>query len=152
MKAFQHYPKARFERVLPLTACAARMMTIGLVFACMLWLGIRAYSVGVEARQWPVLEGSRFSDELAWAEGSQIGQFVVDRSPVRVNIEAYNKKREKDIADASGKLLTLAIALRAEIERDSASGTSPNTARKVKEIEKLAHDVKEMMRINMVGP
>jgi len=128
------------------------MITTGFVFACMLCLGIRAYHVGIEARRAPVLEGPQFSGELAGADGSQFGQFVVDRGPVRVNVEAYNKKREKDIADASGKLLTLAIDLKAELERDPASGASPNTARKVKEIEKLAHDVKEMMKINMVGP
>ncbi|WP_162601210.1 hypothetical protein [Occallatibacter savannae] len=86
--------------------------------------------------------------ELA-AEDGQIVSAVGD---VRINIEAYNKKREKDIAEASGKLLTLAIALRAELERDPSAEGSPNTVRKANEIQKLAHDVKEMMKINMVGP
>ena len=141
-----------YQSISPIITCAARIVTISCVFLCMLWLSVQASSAVTHATLRPVGEDLTPSVELAWS-GPADGQNVVSGvGDVRINIEAYNKKREKDIADASVKLLTLAIALRAELERDSASETSPNTVRKAKEIEKLAHDVKEMMKLNMVGP
>lgn len=140
------------QGISPAIACVARIVTISFAFLCMLWLGVRMYSAVAHAMLRPVGEELGPGVELAWS-GLGEGQNIVNSgNDVRINIEAYNKKREKDIADASGKLLTLAIALRAELERDPSAEKSPNTVRKANEIQKLAHDVKEMMKINMAGP
>jgi len=152
MSLFLRTSQTHWRGLSPAIACAARIVTISCAFLCMLWLGVRVYSAVTHAMLRPVGEDSRPGVELAWAGPAEGQNVVTSGSGVKINVEAYNKKREKDIADASGKLLTLAIALRAELERDPGSEASPNTMRKAKEIEKLAHDVKEMMKINMAGP
>ena len=136
----------------PAIACAVRIVTISCAFLCMLWLGVRVYSAVAHAMLRPVGEDLGHRVEVAWSGLAEGQNIVASGNGVKINIEAYNKKREKDIADASGKLLTLAIALRAELERDPSAQGSPNTVRKANEIQKLAHDVKEMMKINMAGP
>ena len=90
--------------------------------------------------------------DLEWSSTSEMGQIAIGLGDVKLNIEAYNKKREKDIADDSRKLLSLAIALNADLERSSGSALSSDAINKAKQIEKLAHDVKENMRINLVNP
>jgi hypothetical protein len=152
MSFFPHHSQAHPQSASPATACLASTVTTGIVLACMLSLGVRAFSIGTRATLDPVREDLAPGAELARSSGSADGQVVVGLGDVKINIEAYNKKREKDIADASGKLLTLAIALKAELEHDPASDASPTTVLKAKEIQKLAREVKEMMKLNMVGP
>ena len=152
MSLFLRTSQTHWRGLSPAVACAARIVTISCAFLCMLWLGVRVYSAVTHAMLRPVGEELGPGVELAWSGGGEGQTIVRGGNDVRVNVEAYNKKREKDIADASVKLLTLAIALRAELERDPGSEASPNTMRMAKEIEKLAHDVKEMMKINMAGP
>jgi hypothetical protein len=129
----------------------ARLVTTCLVFACMLWLGISVYSVVSNATETGVAVDISPGVDVAWTSGAIDGQIAVALGNVPVNVEAYNKKREKDIADASRKLLSLAISLKSDLEHDSGSGLSPDAIRKAKEIEKLAHDVKETMRINIIA-
>lgn len=133
-------------------ALATRVLTIVLFPACILWLSIRAYSAGANSTHEPASENLSPGVELAWSEGATDGQVGLGLGGVRINIEAYNRKREKDIADASRKLLSLAIALKSDLDHASSSEPSPNAVSKARQIEKLAHDVKEMMKINMVRP
>jgi hypothetical protein len=133
-------------------ALATRIVTIVLVPACILWLSIRAYSVNANSTLEPALENLSPGVELAWSDGATNGQVGVGLGGVKINIEAYNKKREKDIADASRKLLSLAIALKSDLDHDSSSEPSPNAMSKAKQIEKLAHDLKETMKLNILGP
>lgn len=65
--------------------------------------------------------------------------------------EAANSERRKQIADDSTKLLTMAIALKAEVDKTTKDTLSLNVIRKADEIEKLAHSVKEKMKLS-VGP
>jgi hypothetical protein len=129
---------------------AARAVTTSLVFAGMLWLGISVYLVGSKGTETGV--GDDFSPrfELAWSSGRD-GRRFLGQGEVTINVEAYNRRREKQIADASRKLLLLAISLKSELEDTPASGLSLDAIKKAKEIEKLAHDVKEMMRIDIVS-
>ena len=65
------------------------------------------------------------------------------------NFDAVNSIRKKQIADDSSKLLTLAIALKAEVG-DLGNGTvSPDSVRKADGIEKLAHNVKHKMELDV---
>jgi hypothetical protein len=133
-------------------AFATRIMTIVLVPACMLWLSIRTYSAGSNSTLEPAIDNLGHGVELALSDGAAAGQVSTSLGGVKINIEAYNKKREKDIADASRKLLSLAISLKSDLDHNSSSEPSPNTVSKARQIQKLAHDVKEMMKINMVRP
>ena len=133
-------------------ALVTRILTIVLVPACILWLSIRAYSAGANSTHEPASENLSPGVELAWSEGATDGQVDIGLGGVKMNIEAYNKKREKDIADASRKLLSLAIALKSDLDHAPSSEPSPSAVSKARQIQKLAHDVKEMMKINLVQP
>jgi hypothetical protein len=78
-------------------------------------------------------------------------QMVSSPPIVKVKIiEGFNKKRERDIANDSERLLSLAIALKAELD----NGDRPvEAAAKANEIEKLARTVKhEMSHSPLPGP
>jgi len=67
------------------------------------------------------------------------------------DFEAANTERKKQIADDSEKLLKLATDLKTEVDKTSKDTLSLNVIRKADAIEKLAHDVKEKMKLS-VGP
>ena len=130
----------------------ARLLTTSMVFACMLWLGFSTALASSKDCSITVMADLSPGVDLEWSSTSEMGQIAIGLGDVKLNIEAYNKKREKDIADDSRKLLSLAIALNADLKRSSGSALSSDTINKAKQIEKLAHDVKENMRINLVNP
>jgi len=65
--------------------------------------------------------------------------------------EAANGERKKQISEDSTMLLNMAIALKAEVDKTTKDTLSLNVIRKAEEIEKLAHSVKEKMKLT-VGP
>ena len=65
--------------------------------------------------------------------------------PSGLNLNAFNQERTNAIAKDSEKLLALTEALKSELDRDPNKAQSDDVIRKVKEIEKLAHKVKERM-------
>jgi hypothetical protein len=67
------------------------------------------------------------------------------------DIEAASTERKKQIANDSAKLLKLATDLKSEVDKTSKDTLSLTVIRKADEIEKLAHDVKEKMKLT-VGP
>jgi hypothetical protein len=70
-----------------------------------------------------------------------------ERKKAQQNFDAANLERKKQIADDSTKLITLAIALRAEVDNNSNNTLSANEVRKADEIEKLARDIREKMKL-----
>ena len=151
MRFYLHLPPMLRAQSPRSTASAARMVTTAVVLASMVWLSAQAYSAGARATIDPTMENISPGDEVAWSPGAEGGQ-VASFGDVKINIEAYNKKREKDIADASKKLLSLAIALKSDLDQDPDSGPSPSAMSKARQIEKLAHDVKETMKLNLISP
>ena len=65
------------------------------------------------------------------------------------NFDAVNLIRKKQIADDSSKLLTLAIELKAEVGDPSDGTVSSDSVRKADGIEKLAHNVKHKMELDV---
>jgi hypothetical protein len=63
------------------------------------------------------------------------------------NFDAANAERRKQIADDSAKLLKMATDLKAEVDKTTKDTLSLNVIRKADEIEKLAHAVKEKMKL-----
>jgi len=59
---------------------------------------------------------------------------------------AANNERKKQITDESTQLLTMALALKAEVDKTTKDTLSIKVIRKADEIEKLAHNVKEKMK------
>jgi hypothetical protein len=66
-------------------------------------------------------------------------------------LEAANAEQRKRLADASAKLLTMAVALKVEVDKTNKDMLSLSVIRKAQEIEKLAHSVREEMK-RTVGP
>jgi len=67
----------------------------------------------------------------------------------KVNLEAVNLARKKMIADESTVLLKLAMDLKSEVDKTNQDTLSLNVIRKADAIEKLAHDVKEKMKLSV---
>jgi hypothetical protein len=67
------------------------------------------------------------------------------------DFEAANTVRKKQISEDSAKLLTLAMALKAEVDKTNKDTLSLNVIRKADEIEKLAKSVKEKMKLSIGG-
>jgi hypothetical protein len=65
------------------------------------------------------------------------------------SFEAANIERKKQINDDSARLLKLASDLKAEVDKTSKDTLSIGVIRKADEIEKLAHTVKEKMKLTM---
>ena len=63
----------------------------------------------------------------------------------QIAADAENE-RKKQIADESTKILAMALALKAEVDKTTKDTLSINVIRKADEIEKLAHTVKEKMK------
>lgn len=59
---------------------------------------------------------------------------------------AVDGERKKQIADESTQLLSMALALKAEVDKTTKDTLSVNVIRKADEIEKLARTVKEKMK------
>jgi len=64
---------------------------------------------------------------------------------------AANSERKKQISDDSTRLLKLATELKGEVDKTTKDTLSLNVIRKAEEIEKLAHDVKEKMKLSVSG-
>jgi hypothetical protein len=67
------------------------------------------------------------------------------------NFAAANAERKKQIADDSTKLLKLATDLKTEVDKTTKDTLSLSVIRKADEIEKLAHSVKEKMKLSVGG-
>jgi hypothetical protein len=63
------------------------------------------------------------------------------------NFDAANVERKKQIADDSARLLKLATELKAEVDKTTKDTLSIGVIRKAEEIERLAHAVKEKMKL-----
>ena len=74
-----------------------------------------------------------------------------DQQKKNANLQAANIERKRQIADDSAKLLKLATDLKAEVDKTSKDTLSIGVIRKAEEIEKLAHSVKEKMKLSMNG-
>jgi hypothetical protein len=74
-----------------------------------------------------------------------------DQQSKQQNFLAANAERKKQIADDSAKLLKLATDLKAEVDKTNKDTLSLNVIRKADEIERLAHNVKEKMKLTVGG-
>jgi hypothetical protein len=69
----------------------------------------------------------------------------------QMDYTAANAERKKQIAEDSAKLLKLATDLKAEVEKTNKDTLSLTVIRKADEIERLAHAVKEKMKLTVGG-
>jgi hypothetical protein len=67
-------------------------------------------------------------------------------------MKMLNNERRKSLLSDTEKLLKLATELNNEIGRSNSGSLSPDQLRKVAEIEKLAHNVRDKMTMTIVPP
>jgi len=67
------------------------------------------------------------------------------------NYAAANIERKKQISDDSTRLLKLATELKSEVDKTTKDTLSLGVIRKADEIERLAHSVKEKMKLTVGG-
>jgi hypothetical protein len=67
----------------------------------------------------------------------------------KVNFEAANAERKKQLTGDSAHLLKLANELKAEVDKTDKDTLSISVIRKADEIERLAHVVKEKMKLTI---
>lgn len=79
------------------------------------------------------------NDQMAMREHQQQQQ----------NFDAINAKRLRDMTEASHMLETMAIALKAELDKTGSAPLSEEEIRKAETIEKLARLVKEEMQLTV---
>jgi hypothetical protein len=76
------------------------------------------------------------------------GSYDVDEAR---RIRLLNAERQKSMVADTVKLLKLANELNAEMAKEDTPAPTPVELRKIANIEKLAHNVKEKMEITVVG-
>jgi hypothetical protein len=67
------------------------------------------------------------------------------------NYAAANAERKKQLAEDSARLLKLATDLKAEVDKTTKDMLSLTVIRKADEIERLAHNMKEKMKLTVGG-
>ena len=67
----------------------------------------------------------------------------------KTSFEAANTERKRQISEDSTRLLKLATDLKTEVDKTSKDTLSLGVIRKADEIERLAHTVKEKMKLTM---
>ena len=77
---------------------------------------------------------------------SSLDQDTGPTSPEAVQARLRNADRQKQLVDDTAKLVSLANALKDEVDKSTKDELSLEVVRKADEIEKLAHNVKEKMK------
>ncbi len=72
-----------------------------------------------------------------------------DQQSKKQNMDAANMERKRQITDDSARLLKLASDLKTEVDKTSKDTLSLGVIRKADEIERLAHNVKEKMKLTI---
>ncbi len=72
-----------------------------------------------------------------------------ERKVRQQNFDAANLERKKQIAVDTSKLLSLAIAMKTEVDKSSTNTYSADALEKADEIEKLAQNVKAKMKLTV---
>jgi hypothetical protein len=123
-----------------------------------LWIGVLAGTAtlvlvpvvgeGLQVRD----PGFRYPPAVTRIPDANTQNDINGQDPKDPNFAAANLERKKQIADDSAKLLKLATDLKTEVDKTNKDTLSINVIRKADAIEKLAHDVKEKMKISLGTP
>lgn len=120
--------------------------SIGLITLASIALLAGAASLGQQNPDRPLL----VPDAIRAPDANQQME-MREQNTKQKNFEAANAQRKKEITDDSAKLLALATALKAEVDKTNKDMLSINVIRKADEIEKLAKSVKDKMKLTIGG-
>jgi hypothetical protein len=107
-----------------------------------------APAVGGEAQQ-SAQNPLHNSPEIVRAPDSNQVNDINKQQTEKQNFEAANAERKKQINSDSAKLLKLATELKEEVDKTDKDTLSVSVIRRADAIEKLAHDLKEKMKLTV---
>lgn len=117
--------------------------------AAMVSLGFAAGLAGAQGVYMSKAQTLASAGRLSARDDGIEAQVLSSTPALSLNPEAFSKVREKAITNDSQELLRLAIALKAEIDQSPGAQPSADAIEKVREIEKLAKDVKKRMAVSL---
>jgi hypothetical protein len=91
----------------------------------------------------------RYSPEIIRAPDANTQNDINEQQRKKQDFEAANAERKRQINADSARLLKLATDLKTEVDKTGKDTLSLGVIRKADEIEKLAHDVKEKMKLSV---
>jgi len=120
-----------------------------LISACL--VAVSALACAGQNTNPPVSNPNRLgiNQTLASVPDANTQTILREQQEKQQNFEAANTERQRQIADDSAKLLKLANDLKAEVDKTTKDTLSLNVIRKADEIERLAHSVKEKMKLTV---
>jgi uncharacterized protein involved in exopolysaccharide biosynthesis len=119
-------------------------LTCLVAVAALAGLGRSLQAAGMQSRQPFIPSSAPMPDANKQRE-------MQDEQTKKQNFEAANAERKKQIAEDSAKLLKLATELKTEVDKTTKDELSLSVIRKADEIEKLARNVKEKMKLTTGG-
>jgi len=97
-------------------------------------------------------QGTKFPDHQVDVMPDANQQMILhEQQAKKRNFEAVNAERRKVFADESALLLKLATDLKAEVDKTNKDTLSLNVIRRADLVEKLAHDMKEKMKLSVAA-
>jgi hypothetical protein len=106
---------------------------------------------GALSQQYPNPDKSIHPPVLTTPPDANAQMRMREQTSKEQNYEAANAERKRQIAEDSARLLKLANDLKAEVDKTNKDTLSLIVIHKAEEIERLAHSVKEKMKLT-VGP
>jgi hypothetical protein len=112
------------------------------------FLGAQSSSTGSQTLGSAQLPGVTRSMQLSGIEYPSMSDGH-DASRAEKRLSMMNAERQKTLVDDTNKLLALAKELNGEIAQSNTGELTPEQLRKVAEIEKLAHSVRDKMSLSV---
>jgi hypothetical protein len=111
-------------------------------------------TVGFSQNRGPVLDSQAVVNPPGQQTpyGSESGNSGFDSLLAERRMKMLNNERRKSLISDSDKLLKLAIELNVEIGQSKSGSLTPDQLRKVADIEKLAHNVRDKMVMTLPTP
>lgn len=94
----------------------------------------------------PVAQAATPRQDLSAAPGAHDSTNSASENAKGQNPEAASTERQKQIADASARLASMAADLKSEVDKATVETLSVSAVRQADAIEKLARDVREKMK------
>jgi hypothetical protein len=121
------------------------------VVVCIVLLAALATTWQLSSQQTPRFDKPILLPEANRPPDANAQMAMHEQNAKKADFNAANLERKRQIADDSAKLLKLASDLKSEVDKTSKDTLSLGVIRKAEEIEKLAHNVKEKMKLTMGG-
>ena len=143
----------RGRRIGPGCSAKPRRLYAGRILVC--FFAVAAPAAAAQSAQ-QTTPGMYVRKDITPGLGNQLPDAIEQiqmrqQNAKKQDFRAADAERKKQIADDTAKLLKLAADLKTELDKTGKDTLSLNVIRKADEIERLAHSVKEKMKLTVGG-